>query len=142
MGQVIKMGIKQIQVTGSTQDSQATIDIPENAEIIAISGALRSIDAILGELVQVEVSFLSSNQLNVNDARGSIFVMNAMATGGTGSIGYAVNHSVSFANAPIDLNAGERLHLHIQGTAVHTAFIDVILFLNLLGGGRRTVRRR
>jgi len=63
-----------------------------------------------GENYQVECSFLSSNTLAVNDARGSISTVQQFAAGTPGFIDSTVNAGLSMLNIPV--TAGERVHLH------------------------------
>ena len=132
--------IKIVATSAATGDDIASIDIPEDGEIIAINGVLQSPDATLAEGVTVELSFLSVNQMTANDARGSIFNMVGRSQGGTGVIGYAVNSNITLPKG-IPVVAGERIHLHNVMSAAHTAIIQIAIIILLQGGSRRTRRR-
>lgn len=139
MGEI--QAIKVAGTAGTSTDGVASIDIPEDGHIVAINSTIKSDDATLGERANMEISFLATNQIVVNDARGTIFNQSAIAQGGTGVIGYAENVTLQLGDG-IPVQGGERIHLHIQQSAAHSTNVDCTLYVELGRGIRRKTRRR
>ena len=128
-------------MTGSS-DSVVSIDMPEDGEIIAISGTISDDTMVIAERVRIEISFLSTSQFNSNDARGAIFMMSLGSITTTGGSSAHANHAVSFGGDGIPINAGERIHMHASITGSPAAEAEVLLYIKLKGGARRSTRRR
>jgi len=128
----------------TTSDSVASVDIPEDGDIVGVHGniAASGLDAD-ADGCQVELSFLSTNQLGTNDARGSIMSMDVRNTAATvASIAQnSLSTYVSFQDG-IPANAGERIHMHrIVSTGVNArARFDI--YFRTTKVTRRTRRRR
>ena len=122
----------------------ASIDIPSNGEIIAVMGyvTVSGFDA-LDDKGYAELSFLSTNQIAVNDARGSILevtVRQSFLTSGGGNGSQMV--TMTFPSGyGIPVNGGERIHLHTQGSTGNTPTAAFMIYLSE-GGSRRAPRRR
>ena len=122
----------------------ASIDIPEDGEILSILGFVsgKGMDAD-GDQAYAELSFLSTHQIESNDARGSILeVATRMSLGAAGVA--KSNESVVISFTPgsgIPLNAGERIHLHTFGSTGVTPKATFMLYLST-GGARRARKRR
>ena len=121
----------------------AAIDIPEDGEILAILGTLNASGMDDADRASCELSFLSTNQIQINDARGSILevsIRSVLSTNG----GLIAAESVALSFSPgsgIPVNAGERIHLHTEGT---TGVTPTGMFMIYLSAGRakRASRRR
>lgn len=144
-------------LAAATSDGIAALDIPEDSEIISIGGG------IMGEFTPIpaaatsltlqlaaELSFMSTNQIGVNDSRGSIAgivcacCLFAMADPETGSAGGNLSefNSIAFSEG-IGVNAGERIFLHgFSNTVALTATATFMIYLKTKGGGRRSAKRR
>ena len=121
----------------------AAIDIPEDGEILAILGTLNATGMADADRASVELSFLSTNQIQVNDARGSILevtIRSVISTNG----GLVTAESVALSFTPgsgIPVNAGERIHLHTEGTSGVTPVGMFMIYLSA-GRAKRASRRR
>lgn len=122
----------------------ASIDIPEDGEILAVLGHVSGagMDALNDQAI-AELSFLSTHQIEVNDARGSILdvmVRQGFLTNGGGATSAIV--SISFPSGDgIPVNGGERLFLHTFGDAGVIPKATFMIYLSS-GGARRRTRRR
>ena len=72
-GHTAAIKIHGIGTINSFTSGVASIDIPEDGEILSVMGHVSGLgmDA-LGDQAIAELSFLSTHQIEVNDARGSI----------------------------------------------------------------------
>lgn len=152
-----------IKVSGTvpanvTTSGIASIDIPEDGEILCIGGVITGIHVVApgstnaNESVQLaaELSFLSTNQIGVNDARGTIAGLGlAMAllfgeAAETGGGGFKFSEMADICPPEgIPVNAGERIHLHgYSSRAEYTAKATFLLYLKTAGGARRARKRR
>ena len=128
----------------SSANSIQAIDIPEDGSIEAVVGHVRDATILAGEMIVAELSFLSTRQTTVNDARGVILSL-SLAAGALQTNGLANGHSnigIAFPNGGITVQAGERIHMHAEITGTLSANIIFILYLSTIGGGRRTRKRR
>ena len=127
-----------------TSNSVVQIDIPEDGEILAISGFVdgSGMDALNDKAV-AELSFLSTNQIEVNDARGSILETAVRVAGNTGGFAKGSEHvTLSFTpGSGIPVSAGERIHMHTFGSTGVTPNGNFMLYLSA-GGAKRARRRR
>jgi len=126
--------------TGGTEDSNASIDIQAVGTITAMHMSMTAdLDADL-EFCIAEISFLSSNTVGVNDARGSLMIVaTANSQAAAGTTVPAVNSGVS--NVGIPVNQGERVHLHINATAGVTSVVHGYLYVDDALDQQRTRRR-
>lgn len=123
--------------TGGTEDSLASIDIQFDGVITAIHAqAMADLDAD-AETSLVEVSFLSSNTLATNDARGSLIVIGGRTATPMGGI---TNWNSGVGPLNIDVTAGERVHLHISAAAGVATSANVFLYVQ--DGSPAALRRR
>lgn len=134
-----------VRITGSSSagaDSIATIDIPQSGFIIGIACILSSPGLPDNSIVTAELSFGSTNQITVNDSRAVIAQLSmGLATVTTSGTGKA--DSNLFINLPdgIPVAAGERIHLHTTATISATHQATFILYMDLKGTDKRSVRR-
>lgn len=123
--------------TGGTEDSAATIDIPQDGVITGVQVAhYAALDAD-GDVSSIELSFIGSNQKSVNDTR-SILALSRIRGVGTAASGAHTPAANFFVPLDIDVSGGERLHLHIDATAGVTSVANFIIQLTT---GRRIPRR-
>lgn len=120
----------------------ACVDIPQEGFIVGILGHVRGSGMATGDSAEAEVSFLSTHQFLVNDARGSLMEM-ATKTGDITTSGQAQASQTTFMSFldGIPVAAGERLHLHTQGSTGVTPTGLFMLYI-LLGSIRRRSQRR
>jgi len=125
--------------TGGAEVALAQLDIQFDGEIIAVWGTLTADLDADQELIRAEVSFLASNTIGLNDARGSILEI-GMQQGFTtsGSHVGAVNAGLSGLMIPV--MAGERVFLHAQATAGIAGIATFYLYTR--DTGRPRLRRR
>ncbi len=122
----------------------ASIDIPEDGEILAVVGHVSAsgMDALNDQAI-AELSFLSTHQIEQNDSRGSILevsVMQAFLTTGGGNASQTTLLTLN-PGWGIRVNAGERIHLHTYGSTGVTPKATFMLYLSA-GAPRRSQRRR
>lgn len=128
----------------SAGDSVATIDIPEDGEIIGIqvNHTAQGMDAD-GDNSLSMISFGSTNSFTSNDARNVIARSDMKVTAATvASIEKTSNSQYLDMHEGIPVNAGERLHMHNQMASGVTMTAAWILYLKIKGSGRAAVRRR
>ena len=141
---VITIKIAGTGSANATTNSVSNIDIPEDGELLALIGTLYGAEMVDDSRVTSELSFLSTNQIRVNDARGSIMEISHRMSNLTTSGQTVASTTVSLSLPEgIPLQAGERIHLHTQSsqasvvpTAVYT------MYIRLQGRGRRSNKRR
>jgi len=129
-------------VTGGTENALATVDVPEDGEIVAIDWAVNADLDADGESLSAEVSFIATNTNNINDARGMISVIRgqiSLTTSGAPVV--AINKFVTFPEA-LQVSGGERLYLHTVSTAGVNASINAIIHLSTRRPSVRRSRRR
>ena len=136
--------IRVFDTNNTSADSVVSVDIPEDGDIVGVHGSLAAsgMDAD-ADGAQVELSFLSTNQLSTNDARGSIMALDVRNTAAT--VAAITMDSLStyiWLADGIPVNAGERIHLHrIVSTGV-TARARFDIYFRTKKVTRRTRRRR
>lgn len=144
-------------IAATTTDSAASIDIPEDGEIVSIGGSIYGdfapspgVFANQSLIVISELSFLSTNSIGSNDARGSIAGMlcvNMTHFGEAVETGAGASKFSEIADinpeGGITVNAGERIHLHMSSnTANLVGASTYYLYMKTRGGGRRAPKRR
>jgi len=127
--------------TGGALDDVATVDVQENG---FIEGVLMVIGATgadaLNDEATIEISFGSTNTFTVNDVRVSICMLttrNVFLTSGGGNGTTAIYVPVN-----LRVNAGERIHMHLNSDSGMAGEATAYLYLIARGGGRRSPRRR
>lgn len=129
-------------ISGGTQDAAASMDIPQDGTITGLDWDLgANLDAD-GEVIDVELSFIATNQITQNDVRGrisSIGVQMSLTTSGVATT------SVQKFVGPMDVivSGGERLYLHSVSTAGVGGNVRCnIHFDTVRPAVRRSARRR
>jgi len=127
--------------TGGTENALASLDIQFTGEITAILMAAQVVLDADSESWRGEVSFLSTNTIDSNDARGSLAMVTAgqveLTTSGV-FLGQA-NLSISGLNIPV--TAGERVFCHSVASAGVTADFDIYLYVDDRADSRLRRRR-
>ena len=116
-------------MTGGAQNDISALDIQFSGVLYGVSfSGFARLDAGQ-EAFQAEVSFLSVSTLLANDARGSICATGQgelhLLTSGVGIVN--LNHSIS--GLEIEVSAGERVHLHTNGTAGVSGSLQCYLYV-------------
>lgn len=126
--------------TGGTENAGASLDIQFDGFIEAmLLDVVAAIDAI-DEDARTEVSFLSTNTIQSNDARGSL--MTAMLNGqALTSGGFQNSAKVVVAPVRIPVSAGERLYCHAVSDASITMEVNSYLYVNDTSDPRLRRRR-
>lgn len=144
-------------LANATTNGIASIDIPEDGEIMCIGGLIMGIFqpapnsyANTGIRVAGELSFNSTNQIGINDSRGAIAGIGAAGTmmfseaAETGGGGCKISEQNSLCiEGGITINAGERIFIHGFSNDVDlTGTLTFLLYIKTRGGGRRAAKRR
>lgn len=122
----------------------ATIDVPENGQIKAVSWSvtLGGMDALSDSYI-AHISFASTTQAGVNDARAIISMFCAAQNFLTSGGGVMSDKFVSFGGDGIAVAAGERIYLHSQGSAgVSAANQEIIIYFAFGRPPSRAATRR
>ena len=139
------MGLTMIQVyaagTGGTENAAAVVDIPQDG---LIRGVEWSVEADLDadqELLSGELSFIATNTLASNDARGMISTFRARLnlTSSGGSLA-AINKFTPIMD--LEVSGGERIYLHLNTAAGVTSTVNAIIQLETAVTITRRSRRR
>lgn len=127
-----------------TTDGVASIDVPEDGEIVAIAGVVYGTGMADDDRAMAEISFLSTSQFGVNDARGAIvgLVVQVGVVTTSGQAQAQDSGVIVFGGAGIPVNAGERIHLHTSATTGVIPSATFMLYMTTTGGGRRSRKTR
>lgn len=98
-------------VSGTTE-GVATMDIPEDAEIVGVAWHSQGTDAG-GGMARWELSFSSSNGLSTNDTRASI----SGHTLAIGATAFVSNNATITLDPPVQAAGGDRLYIHQTNSA-------------------------
>lgn len=138
--------IKLFAAVGAGVSGSVSIDVPAKGVIRTVTLGVSVFDAtpVTGEGANAELSFLSTSQFNVNDARGSICQVRqapmhvAAAITLQGGTPFCVITPVAIVVA-----AGERIFLHLAGEGSTAANAVGYLFIDDgIDVARAQVRRR
>ncbi len=130
--------------SGGTQNDLAAVDMIQDGAIVAVAAHLLPREVSGSDLAfRAEVSFLSTNQIQQNDARGTIAKIEEALFMDTqvGSQSQGRSLFLALPAGGIPVNAGERIHLHYSGSTGADAEITFDLYLDLKGSTRRAGRR-
>ncbi len=126
--------------SGGTENGLAQADVQFDGEIVAVYGsAWADLDAD-GEVCQAELSFLSQNSINVNDARGSLLIVSINTTYVTAASGVGTFANAGISGLFIPVAAGERLWLHAVASAGATSNLHMYAYVR--DASQTTLRRR
>jgi hypothetical protein len=132
-------------ITAST-DNEASMDIPEDGEITGVDWTLLGDTGFASDdLIRMELSFVSTNQLSANDRRGPLshccISAGTVTTSGVSSP--FANKFVQF-NPGIAVAGGERIFLHSSLVGAATAVVDCDVHFDSkrAAAPRRAARRR
>lgn len=125
--------------TGGTENSLAALDIQFDGVITSIFMTMIHDGDANDEFANAEVSFLSTNTMASNDARGSLMIIGTQM--GLTTSGVATNN-VNASTGPVEIAvvAGERVHLHISASAGLGAQCQCYLYV--VDGQAPALRRR
>ncbi len=131
----------------TTGDGAAQIDIPEDALIVGVDWDMAASDLdSVADSALAQLSFLSTNQFSVNDARGVISSISIRAnnTEGTATnpIVSSVQKFVNMENPGLSVAGGERLHLHLSLSTGVAVSVRCVVHLSVRGTAVRRSRRR
>lgn len=138
--------ITSVIVASATTNSAAAIDISQDSVITGIQGIIQgeyTTPATGSVYVGAELSFLSTNQININDARGSLCEVVASGVILSTEGGYKLSECIYLSHLDVNVAAGERIHLHtISSVANLVGQATFLLGLSATGVARRAPRRR
>lgn len=127
--------------TGGAENALAVIDVPDDAVIEGADWACQAALNADAEFFVAELSFISTQQNNVNDARGLISMVAARC--GLLTSGSTAPSLNKFVPLNLIVAGGERLFLHANSTAGVVSRLNCVIALNLRRGiPRRSQRRR
>jgi len=122
--------------SGST-DALAQIDVPQDGVLRGIDWDVSAHMDADAESIDVELSFIATNQLAVNDTRGRISSVGSILTVTTS--GSPISTMQKFISGmELMLHGGERLYTHVVATSGLTAAVRCNLHFD---GGATVVRR-
>jgi hypothetical protein len=140
------MGLSLMQLTatgvGGTEDAAAVIDVPEDGHIVGVQWAAYATFDATAENLTCELSFIATNTIATNDARGMISQVrsrfNVVTSGGGAS---ALNFFVPIPE--LEVAGGERLYLHLIAAAgLASSCTAIVHLLTSRAGVIRRARRR
>lgn len=134
--------IKMIGVAAG--DAAAAIDVREDSDIVAIAGTMTALDLDTeADFCRAELSFLSTNQMSTNDARGSLLQLELQGTVET-LVGVMVPQTAIAVDLGdgIPVNAGERVYIHISTSTGVTPRAIFMLYMAQKAVTRRRGRLR
>jgi len=125
--------------TGGTENSLASLDIQFDGVITSMMMTMISDADANDEFAQAEMSFLSTNTLAVNDARGSLMIVSTQLSLTTSGIS---DNAANLSTGPVEIavTAGERVHMHISATAGVGAACNGYIYV--VDGQAPALRRR
>jgi hypothetical protein len=122
MGTVIKM---YAAGTGGAQDAVASIDVPMPGHMIGVDWSFYA-SLATDFVLAAQLSFRGSGAFVTNDDRGIVTeIRNALEITTTGSLQAAWNRYVPIPDIPV--MGGERLFLHLTGTAAVASVIVALI---------------
>lgn len=128
--------------TGGIEDASAMMDVQTDGDLIAIDWDWRAaLNA--SETIDLELSFIATNQLTTNDVRGRISSISSEIVAIT-AVGVAHSSMQKFLSGfNISMAGGERLYLHALSSAgvVHSGRVN-LYFDFTVSPVRRSARRR
>lgn len=144
MGNIIK--ISGTVIANATTNGLASIDAPNDAVITGVQAILTgewTTPASDSVNIVGELSFLSTNQINVNDSRGSLMEISVAGAMLSTEGGHGLASTLFMGGLDIPLNAGERLHIHSFSSAANlVGILTFLLHTQVVNTARRSVRRR
>lgn len=126
--------------TGGTQDGVSSIFVPQDGELEGIQWSLNAILNADSEFCVAELSFVSTNQQTVNDARGPISTIRSQVSAITAA-GTVLSEINLYVPMGLAVQGGERIFLHIIATAGVVSTVVAQLHYRTGGAGRRALRR-
>jgi len=129
-------------VAGGTENSIATIDIPEDGIITGVDWDVRANLDADNEAITVELSFIATIQETQNDVRGRISSIgcNSAILSSVGDVTPVMQKWVG--PMALQVSGGERLHLHAASTSGVTGQARCNIHIDLDRPTRRRSRRR
>ena len=133
--------------TNATTNAVAAIDVPQDGILLGVDMSLSFATnftpvSAAREVIRAELSFISTNQFDVNDRRGALAEIAAAAIFLTsGATALQANKYVMFGDG-IRVAGGERLYVHTLATdGPSCLFSFMIMFRAGRRIGRRSARR-
>lgn len=126
--------------TGGTQNGLASIFIPQDGTIEGIVYAIQALLNADAEFANVEMSFISTNQLGTNDARGAILTLR-MQTAVLTAVGGVVAYTNGYVPYDLSVQGGERVYMHVDATAGVVSYVTMQLQFRSGASSRRALRR-
>jgi len=129
-------------IAGGTENSIATIDIPEDGMITGIDWDARCNMDADNEAFTCELSFIATIQETSNDVRGrlSSISVNTAILSSVGDVTPVMQKWIG--PMALQVSGGERLHLHAASTTGVTGQVRCNVHLDLDRPTRRRSRRR
>lgn len=129
------------QSGGATGNSVASVDIQDDGMIEGVYLAVVGLSGdVLGDVSRAEISFGSTNAFDQNDARISIlevYLRQSFLTSGGGPM-----HGWVYVPVELKVNAGERIHMHMEASAGNDSEAVAYLYCSGRSASSRRARRR
>lgn len=127
--------------TGGTQNAIANIDVQDDGVIVGVQVAHSADLDATDEASTASLSFISTNQIAINDTRGELVVSRLRTGLVTAETGKAANNF--FVPLNVQVSGGERIYMHFASSAgVITDCTMIIHFAFRRTPPRRSQRRR
>jgi len=127
--------------SGGTQDSLAVVDVPADGTITGVDWDVTAEQDADGETSSFELSFIATNQLATNDVRSRISSVGAQMSLTTSGIAQLVIQKF-VGPMSIEVSGGERIHLHVTGSAGVGSVVRCNVHVEQDREPRRRSRRR
>ena len=125
----------------TAQDAAVTWIAPEDTEIIAVRWVIDGTVGADGGNAQYELSFSATSQHTGNDVVNVVDAARIgleLTTSGAARLDLNDSHSLP---SPVRIEAGEKLYLHVQSSAL-TLRCRLFIYTNARTGNKSSFRRR
>lgn len=129
-------------LVGGTQNAMAQVDIPMDGFLVSVDWDVHADLDADGETVEVELSFIATNQITTNDVRGRIASVSARAAVLTAVGVSLVSIQKQVIGLEIPVSGGERIYLHALSAAGVLGNVRCNVLVDLGTTTRRSARRR
>lgn len=122
--------------TGGTENAAANIDVQDDGNIVGIQVAHSADLDATDEAATASLSFISTNQITINDTRGELIVSRLRVGLVTAESGLVSTNF--YVPMDVTVSGGERLFMHLAATAGVLSDCSMVVHFNF----RRTPPRR
>lgn len=112
-----------VTATGSTY-----VDLPQSGRIKGVVFTASAATATTGDLVNLELTTVSSNQTAVSDARNIAAIATFEALGGGAPASVALSNMSFYCPSDVAVKSGDRLYLNYTEAGTATWLIRALVF--------------